>query len=49
MGVVLGFAGAVILASPSLGAGASAQVIGILAALGATFCYALTLNYARRF
>lgn len=48
-GVVLGFVGAVILASPSLGAGASAQVIGILAALGATFCYALTLNYARRF
>jgi drug/metabolite transporter (DMT)-like permease len=48
-GVVLGFAGAVILASPSLGAGASAQIIGILAAIGATFCYALTLNYARRF
>ena len=48
-GVGLGFAGAVILASPSLGAGASAQVIGILAALAATFCYALTLNYARRF
>ncbi len=49
VGVVLGFGGAVILASPSLGAGASGQVIGILAAIGATFCYALTLNYARRF
>jgi drug/metabolite transporter (DMT)-like permease len=48
-GVLLGFAGAVILASPSLGAGASAQILGILAAIGATFCYALTLNYARRF
>lgn len=48
-GVALGFAGAVILASPSLGAGASGQVIGILAAIGATFCYAVTLNYARRF
>ena len=48
-GVVIGFAGAVILALPSLGAGASAQVIGLIAAMGATLCYALTLNYARRF
>jgi drug/metabolite transporter (DMT)-like permease len=48
-GVLLGFAGAVILASPSLGAGASAQIVGILAAIGATLCYAVTLNYARRF
>jgi drug/metabolite transporter (DMT)-like permease len=39
----------VILALPSLGAGAGAQVIGLLAALVATICYALTLNYARRF
>jgi drug/metabolite transporter (DMT)-like permease len=49
VGVLLGFAGAVILASPSLGAGASAQIVGILAAIGATLCYAVTLNYARRF
>lgn len=49
IGVVIGFAGAIILALPSLGAGASAQIIGLLAALGATLCYALTLNYARRF
>ena len=49
IGVVIGFIGAIILASPSLGAGASAQVVGLLAALGATICYALTLNYARRF
>lgn len=48
-GVAIGFIGAVILASPALGAGASAQVIGLLAAMGATLCYALTLNYARRF
>jgi drug/metabolite transporter (DMT)-like permease len=48
-GVILGFVGAVILAMPSLGAGASAQVLGLLAAMGATLCYALTLNYARRF
>ena len=49
VGVVIGFVGAFILALPSLGAGASAQVLGLLAALGATLCYALTLNYARRF
>jgi drug/metabolite transporter (DMT)-like permease len=49
VGVLLGFAGAVILASPSLGAGASAQIVGMLAAIGATLCYAVTLNYARRF
>ncbi len=49
IGVLVGFAGAVILALPSLGVGASAQVVGLLAALAATCCYALTLNYARRF
>ena len=49
VGVIVGFLGAVILALPSLGAGASAQVIGLLAALLATICYAVTLNYARRF
>ncbi len=48
-GVVIGFLGAVILALPSLGAGASAQITGLLAALLATICYAVTLNYARRF
>jgi drug/metabolite transporter (DMT)-like permease len=49
IGVGIGFLGAIILASPSFGEGASAQVVGLLAALGATICYALTLNYARRF
>jgi len=49
VGVAIGFAGAVILAVPSLGVGASAQIIGLLAAFIATLCYALTLNYARRF
>jgi len=48
-GVLIGLAGAVILASPSLGEGAAGQIIGILAALAATCCYALALNYARRF
>jgi drug/metabolite transporter (DMT)-like permease len=49
IGVLVGFLGAIILASPSFGEGASAQVVGLLAALVATICYALTLNYARRF
>lgn len=49
VGVGVGFVGAVILALPSFGVGASAQVVGLLAALIATLCYALTLNYARRF
>jgi drug/metabolite transporter (DMT)-like permease len=49
VGAGIGFIGAVLLALPSLGAGSSAQIVGILAALGATFCYAVTLNYARRF
>ncbi|KRA48347.1 DMT family transporter [Devosia sp. Root635] len=49
VGVIIGFVGAFILALPSLGAGAAAQVLGLLAAMGATLCYALTLNYARRF
>ena len=47
-GVVIGLLGAVLLASPSLGAG-STEVVALLAALVATLCYALTLNYARRF
>jgi drug/metabolite transporter (DMT)-like permease len=47
--VLIGFAGAVILALPSFSQGADAQVIGLLAALVATCCYAVTLNYARRF
>lgn len=48
-GVLVGFAGAVILASPSLAQGFSGQALAYAAALGATLCYALTLNYARRF
>jgi drug/metabolite transporter (DMT)-like permease len=48
-GVVVGFVGASILAAPSLGTGASAQLWAIGACLLATLCYAVTLNYARRF
>ncbi|HQZ12989.1 MAG TPA: DMT family transporter [Devosia sp.] len=49
IGVLIGFAGAAILASPSFGAAEPGQIIAMLAALLATVCYALTLNYARRF
>ena len=48
-GVVIGFAGAILLAAPSLATGFGGQVLAYLAALTATLCYALTLNYARRF
>ncbi|MEO8756846.1 MAG: DMT family transporter [Devosia sp.] len=49
VGVIIGLAGAILLASPSLAAGVSGQALAYLAAFGATLCYALTLNYARRF
>ena len=48
IGVGIGFVGAAILASPSMGGG-TAEVLPILACLLATVCYAFTLNYARRF
>jgi drug/metabolite transporter (DMT)-like permease len=49
LGVLIGFVGAAVLALPSLAADASAQLWAIGACLLATLCYALTLNYARRF
>lgn len=49
IGVAIGFVGAVVLASPSFGAGGATQLWAIGACLLATLCYALTLNYARRF
>ncbi|MBU1175603.1 MAG: DMT family transporter [Alphaproteobacteria bacterium] len=48
-GVAIGFAGAVILASPSFAESGAAEIPALLAALAATFCYAFSLNYARRF
>lgn len=50
-GVLIGFAGAAILASPSItgGANSAMRLWGIAACLIATLCYAFTLNYARRF
>jgi drug/metabolite transporter (DMT)-like permease len=48
-GALVGFAGASILAAPSLSGGGGAQAWAIVACLAATLCYAVTLNYARRF
>lgn len=49
VGVLIGFVGAAILASPSFSGGGSTQLWAIGACLLATVCYAITLNYARRF
>jgi|SRR6185437_3165581 drug/metabolite transporter (DMT)-like permease len=49
VGVLIGMVGCIILASPSLGAGASPALWAIGAALLATLCYAVTLNFARGF
>lgn len=48
-GVAAGFCGAAILALPALEAGGSSQLWAIGACLMATLCYAVTLNYTRRF
>lgn len=48
VGVVVGFFGAAILATPSMTTGASGQVLAIGACLLAIVCYGVTLNYARR-
>lgn len=48
-GVVAGFVGAAILALPALQAGGTNQLWAIGACLLATLCYAVSLNYTRRF
>jgi drug/metabolite transporter (DMT)-like permease len=48
-GVAAGFSGAAILALPALQAGGTSQLWAIGACLTATLCYAVTLNYTRRF
>jgi drug/metabolite transporter (DMT)-like permease len=48
-GVVTGFIGAAILASPALTSGGESQLWAVGACLLATFCYALTLNITRSF
>lgn len=49
IGVLAGFSGAVILASPALASGGNSQLWAIGACLLATVCYALSLNITRSF
>jgi len=48
-GVGIGFAGAVLLVLPALTSGGSSQLWAVAACLGATLCYALSLNITRSF
>ncbi|KKB09551.1 DMT family transporter [Devosia chinhatensis] len=48
-GVLIGFAGAAILVSPALASGGSSQLWAVAACLGATLCYALSLNITRSY
>lgn len=48
-GVGIGFAGAAILVSPALTSGGTSQLWAVLACLGATLCYALSLNITRSY
>lgn len=49
IGVLAGFSGVAILASPILAAGGTSQLWAIGACLTATICYAIALNYTRNF
>lgn len=48
-GVGIGFIGAAILVSPALAGGGASQLWAIASCLGATLCYALSLNITRSF
>jgi len=48
-GVAIGFVGAAILVSPALATGGSSHLWAIAACLGATLCYAISLNITRSF
>ena len=48
-GVAIGFVGAAILVSPALAEGGTTQLWAVAACLGATICYALTLNITRSY
>lgn len=48
-GVAFGFAGAALLVSPALSSGGSSHLWAVAACLGATLCYAITLNVTRSF
>ncbi len=47
LGVVAGFCGVTLLATPALAEGGTSQLWAIGACLLATFCYAIALNYTR--
>lgn len=49
LGVVCGFIGILILAVPEMQSGSSSEFWAILFSLGAPVCYAVGLNYVRRF
>lgn len=49
LGVLAGFSGAVVLTLPALRQGAESELWAIGACLLATLCYAIGLNYTRRF
>lgn len=48
-GVAIGFVGAAILVSPALTQGGDSHLWAVLACLGATLCYAISLNITRSF
>lgn len=48
-GVAIGFAGAALLVSPALSSGGNTQLWAVVACLGATLCYAVTLNVTRSY
>lgn len=48
-GVVIGFAGAAILVSPALSHGGDSHLWAVAACLGATLCYAISLNITRSY
>ncbi len=48
-GVGIGFIGAAILVSPALSTGGSSHLWAVMACLGATLCYAISLNITRSF
>lgn len=48
-GVLIGFVGAAILVSPTLSAGGDSNLWAVAACIGATVCYAISLNITRSF
>lgn len=49
MGILFSFSGILFLFAPNLSRGINGDLIGMLAALGAAFCYAISHVYAKKF